>query len=372
MNIAFLYIAEAYQCYHGASIGLELAACPGVNVVNYYNDPETPRHLERVRLAYGAPPADYRPLRRSWLTRIMQSIRILGMFKNLVMHDSAAELDTYDAIFTVEDTVASARRRGIRHPKLIYSPHGFGDRARGFNWRDAHFDYVLVAGSKSAARMLRDGLIQQDKYAVIGAVKLEACERLHRANEAFFAQPRPIVLYNAHKAPRLTSWRRFIEPMLDQFGAQNDLNLIVAPHVKMFRRRSASVRASWEARSTDAILVDTSSDRLIDMTYTAAADIYVGDVSGQVYEFLTVPRPCVFINAHGIAWRDDPSFAHWHLGDVIEDPRDLMPAIRAATARHGLYRARQEALAEASLGDRDGGAAKRAAAAIMAFLQREA
>src|ERR1700743_1797721 len=117
MNIAFLYIAEAYQCYHGASIALELATRPGVNVVSYYNDPETSRHLERIRLAYGAPPVAYRRLQRSFPTRGMQPIRILGMFKDMVMRDNVAELDQYDAIFALEDTVASARRLGIRKPK---------------------------------------------------------------------------------------------------------------------------------------------------------------------------------------------------------------------------------------------------------------
>lgn len=29
------------------------------------------------------------------------------------------------------------------------------------------------------------------------------------------------------------------------------------------------------------------------MTYTPAADIYLGDVSSQSYEFLLDPRPCL-------------------------------------------------------------------------------
>jgi hypothetical protein len=372
MNIAFLYIAEAYQCYHGASIALELAARQGVNVVSYYNDPETPRHLERIRVAYGAPPVAYRRLRRSSPTRLMQSIRILGMFKDMVLRDNLSELDQYDAIFALEDTVASARRLGIRKPKLIYSPHGFGDRARGFDARAKAFDFVLVAGDKSATRLLKSRLIRAADHAVIGAVKLEVSERLRIQHRPFFKYPRPTVLYNAHKAPRLTSWHRFVEPMLDQFSRQSTFNLIVAPHVKMFRRRSSSVRSRWEARSTDTIMIDTSSDRLLDMTFTDAADIYVGDVSSQVYEFLTVPRPCVFLNASGAQWRDDPNFAHWHLGDVVDDPKDLLSVIGAAPERHDLYRARQEIFAKASLGDRSPGAAKRGADAILGFMGRSA
>ena len=372
MDIAFLYIAEAYQCYHGAAIGLELAARPGFNVVSYYNDDDTPRHLLRIAAAYGAPPPDCRRLRRSRLTRAMQSLRGLGMFKDLVLRDNVDDLARYDAVFAVEDSAASLRRLQPRPMTLIYSPHGFGDRAAGFAKLAAVFDYLLLPGSKTAARMLREKLARPGAYATIGPVKLETSDKLRRQEAALFARRRPVVLYNPHKAPGLTSWRRFIEPMLAAFGRQEAFNLVVAPHVKMFRRRPPRVRAQWDARSTPGILIDTGSDRLLDMTYTAAADIYVGDVSSQVYEFLAVPRPCVFLNPHRRRWRDDPNFAHWHLGDVVEHPDQLMDAIRAAPGRHARYRPLQEAMTDASLGDRTPGAAKRGADAVAAFLARSA
>lgn len=370
MRIAFLYIAEAYQCYHGAAIAFELARRPGWTVVNYHNDPETPHHLERIRAAYGVPPVETRRLHRSPLTVALQRLKRLGMFKDLVMRDNAAELDGYDAIFAVEDTAAALRRLGVRRPRLIYHPHGVGDRARGFVRDIAVFDHVLLAGPKTAERMLREGLIRPDAYTLTGSVKLETGFRVGEVAAPLFSQAAPTVFYNAHKEPRLTSWHRFIEPMLAGFAADPSLNLIVAPHVKLFRRHPERHRTNWRARSTPNVLIDPGSDRSVDMTYAVASDIYVGDVSSQVYEFLMRPRPCVFLNAHRIDWRDDPSFAHWHLGDVVDDPADLMAAIHAAPARHALYRARQEAMADASLGDRSPGAAARAAQAVAAVLAR--
>ncbi len=370
MRIAFLYIAEAYQCYHGAAIALELAARPGWEIVSFYNEPETPHHLERVRAAFGAAPMEYRRLRRSPLTRGLQGLKKLGMFKDLVMRDNVAELDGYDAVFAVENSVAALRRLGAAHPKLIYSPHGFGDRARGFIPRIAMFDYVLLAGEKTAARMLVEELIRPDDYALTGSVKLETGARIGAAAAPLFPDTAPTVLYNAHKEPKLTSWRRFVEPLLAEFAADARMNLIVAPHVKLFRRESEAVRERWRARSTGNVLVDPGSDRSVDGSYAGVSDIYVGDVSSQVYEFLATPRPCVFLNAHRLKWRDDPSFAHWRLGDVIDDPTDLMPAIRAAPGRHHLYYERQEAMAQASLGDTSPGAARRAADAVAGFLAR--
>ncbi len=370
MRVAFLYIAEAYQCYHAAAVAIELAARPGYHVVSYYNDPETPHHLERVRLAYGAPSMTGIALRRSPLTRALQAIRRLGMFKTLVMRDNARELNGFDAVIAVENTTAALRRIGVTKPRLIYLPHGFGDRARGFIPRIAAFDFVVLAGEKTARRMLAERLIRPKDHALSGSIKLETGAAIARSAALPFAAEQPVVLYNPHKEPRLTSWRRFVEPLLANFAAGTDLNLIVAPHVKMFRRHSERTRAEWRARSTANVLVDPGSDRSVDTSYLSCADIYVGDVSSQVYDFLAVPRPCVFLNAHDIDWRDDPSFAHWHLGDVVDDPADLMAAIRAAPARHACYRARQEEMAAATLGDRTPGAARRAADAIAEFLAR--
>ena len=80
------------------------------------------------------------------------------------------------------------------------------------------------------------------------------------------------------------------------------------------------------------------------MTYTSGADLYLGDVSSQVYEFLRAPRPCLFLNSHGVDWHDDPSYLHWHAGPVLDSPADLLDTIDAAVAAHPDYVPTQQAL----------------------------
>ena len=372
MNISFVYIAEAYQCYHGAAIAAELAKCPGIRVTSYYVDPDTPRHLERIHQAFGAPSPQVAPLVQSVSTRLLRAIKRLGTFKNLVLRDNRERLNGYDAIVAVENTVAMARGEGIGRPRLIYKPHGFGDRAYGFVPRIAAFDFVLLAGPKTEARMLAHNCIHPGRYALTGSIKLETASRLHSAGGSLFGRARPTILYNPHFDPKLSSWDRFAAPMIEQFTDHDRFNLIVAPHVKLFRRRFAPPRDQWEKRSSANVLVDMGSDRSVDGSYLAAADIYVGDASSQVYEFLANPRPCIFLNAHGVDWRDSPNFAHWHLGDVISRPDQLAAALTAAPSRHEHYRPLQEALASATLGQSAAGAAARAAAAIIGFLTASA
>jgi hypothetical protein len=370
-KIAFVFMAEPYQCYHGAAVAFAMARMADAEVTIYYNDPDSVYHLDRIRAVYGAPPMPYVRMKRNLLAKFIQSLKIFGFLKYSVYRSNEPDLARYDAVFSVEDTAFRLFEtyKDADRPWMIYMPHGAGDGIVGFSGRAKRFDLVLLPGEKSVKRMLSLGYIRPDNHREVGLVKLETANLLNASHGAFFATQRPTVLYNAHKTPNLRSWDLFIEPMLAGFAESNDYNLIVAPHVKFFRRRSRQLRARWEARSKANVIIDTGSDYSVDMSYARAADIYVGDISSQVYEFLVEPRPCVFLNAHKIAWQDNPSYAHWHLGDVITEPEQLMPAIRAAQERHPIYLNRQVAMATASLGDRSPGGSERAATAIMQFLR---
>jgi hypothetical protein len=371
MNIAFVFIAEDYQVYHGAAVAFDLMKRPGITVTFYYNDPAVPRHMERIRRAYAMPPITYIQLARNPMARVIQAIRLLGLAKESVLKTNEAQLARYDAVVALEDTadILFGDTPRPQRPARILIQHGAGDRFFPSLARRRRFDLILVTGEKDKQRFLEMGIARPGHIAAPGSAKLETSRRLVETAPALFANDRPIVLYNPHKVPRLQSWSRFIEPMLRDFAAQDEFDLIVAPHVKMFKRRSERLRRRWRARSTATILIDPGSERSVDNTYTTAADIYVGDVSSQVYEFLTKPRPCVFLNPRRVRWQDDPDFLFWQLGDVIERPEQLMDAIRQAPARHRLYLQRQRDLAARSLGDTSPGASRRAADDIVAFLR---
>lgn len=366
-DIVFFFVAEAYQTYHSLGVAFELARRPGVTVSVVYNDPAVPRHLERVRRAVDGPPVPHRQVRLSPLVRLLRRFPRFGLSKGLVMRGNARALAGHDAVVAVENTTAALRRHGLAGPRLIYIPHGAGDREKSFVDRIAAFDLTLPSGPKNVGRMLAAGLIRPGGYALTGYIKAETAAALDRSAAPLFASARPTILYNPHGLATLRSWDRFALPLIEHVKRSGDWNLIVAPHVKLFSRRPRAERAAWEARGSERVLIDLGSDRSVDGSYTAAADIYVGDVSSQVYEFLATPRPCVFLNAHGVAWRGDPNYFNWTLGEVVDDPADLPAALARAAARHGEFRAAQAEVAAAALGEPEG-AARRAADAILAFL----
>ena len=127
-------------------------------------------------------------------------------------------------------------------------------------------------------------------------------------------------------------------------------------------------RVPDEYRRLPHMIIDTGSAASVNMTYPLAADIYLGDASSQVYEFLIEPRPCLFANPHGIAWTGDPNFAHWQFGPVFTSIDELPDALVRASTDHAQFAPIQKRMFDYTfeLGDRP--SADRAALAIAEFL----
>src|SRR3546814_9804628 len=88
--------------------------------------------------------------------------------------------------------------------------------------------------------------------------------------------------YNPHFERGLSSWRRMGRDVLEFFRASPDYNLIFAPHVVLYQRGLRhGARPLGRYRNRPNMLIDTGSLASIDMTYTLAADIYLGDRSEE-------------------------------------------------------------------------------------------
>lgn len=368
MRILFLFIGEQHHVFHALPIAAEMAAAGQVVEVAVAGADHL-RVVEQVALAYPGFAPHITLLGQKGFARWL---RDKGLFRHPrlpILLGALPFLRQFDAIVVPERTTTAIRHFLPRKTRLIFTPHGAGDRAIMLDPRDRHFDFVLVAGEKSEQRLLDAGTIEPGRYAVNGYVKLDLMPRLQAAREPLFANDRPTVLYAPHFKRELSSWDRFGRDIIAWFAAQDRYNLVVAPHIRLFAEASDADRAAVTGLAVPGkIAIDLESDRLFDMSYTSGADIYLGDVSSQVYEFLATPRPCLFLNAHRVRWEGDPDYLFWTLGDVVDDLADLPGALDAAPARHSLFADAQcERLAE-SIGGDPAGAARRGAEAIRRFL----
>lgn len=297
--------------------------------------------------------------------------------KRAVQRANVRRFAGFDALVVPEMTSlslrADPRMAGVR---LIFTGHGAGDgygRAVGmFDPRIDGFDLVLLPGPRIAGELAALGRFRHARTAVVGYPKLEIAALGRRRD--LFGNGRPTVLYNPTQTRAASSWYGFGPAVLDFFIGSDIYNLIFAPHVLLFRRswtRGARLPRRFRARAaeTGTVLIDTGSRASVDLTYLRAADIYLGDLSSQVYEFIARPRPCVFLDPLGVEDRDDRSFRSWSFGPVVRDVAGLGDALRRAVDEFARYRPVQEEARDHSFAPSPVPASTRSAMAIAGFVE---
>jgi len=334
-------------------------------------DPEYVQ-LEMVRL---------QPQSRLSKTTIGLFDRLVPAAKIAVYRDNLDFFRSLDALVVAEKTSALLKTRyGLKNLRLIHTRHGAGDRAVGFNKASTLFDFVLVSGPKVRERLSLEAGLAPERMATVGYPKFDL-PRVAKVPAKFRGNGKPIVLYNPHVSPHLSSWYKHGRDVLDFFLKNLDYNLIFAPHVMLFERKvvlsidrmRVNFPGSLDPKYARApnVEIDLASSSSTDMSYTEAADIYLGDASSQIYEFLLRPRPCIFLNSRSADYADDPNFAHWSAGRVISELTELKGALSSATEDHSRYIETQRAMFARSIDLNGDPSSERAATAIRCYLTGE-
>lgn len=266
-----------------------------------------------------------------------------------------------------------AEQTSLRLPRLfpwlptrfVKTSHGVGSMSARDDPRRRAAALLLVPSERERQTYLDRGF-DPSRVAATGYVKAGFRQRTHW--RPAFQDERPILLYAPHWQEHRSSWWRWGREVVRLLVEDGGFNLILAPHQRLVERAPDLRRVLDAVAGLPHVHRDTDGFAMVDGSYTAAADIYLGDTSSQVVEFLMRPRPCVFLDAHGVAWRDDPSYAQWRCGEVVDELSGLLPALARAGAEHPRYAPVQADFARSSLGDTGGAAPKRAAEHILAVL----
>lgn len=216
--------------------------------------------------------------------------------------------------------------------------------------------------------LVHRGIISGEKCHVVGYCKFDL---LPADVPDYFDNELPTVLYNPHFDDRLSSWPAFGEAIITAFSRNAGMNLICAPHVRMRGRSRQLFDRLARQYSSASIRFDGGSLDSINMNYTRYADIYLGDVSSQVYEFLRIPKPCVFANAHAVDWQADEHYRHWHYGEVANSAEEVLAQVASAIDDHPKYVTVQALGFGSAIEKAASSASKGAASIIHDFLNRE-
>jgi hypothetical protein len=377
-KIAFLFNHYfTHQIPHAAPFAFELSReYADMNVIIACSSVQEMEFVKTIASLYQGHRCSFVMLRVPLYYRAVDPL--VSMFslkrKNVVLKCNLDFFRNVDVLVAPERHCMKLRTRfGLNNLIMIHTRHGAGDREGGFDDRSGAFDLTILPGQKYVDRLRELGLIgSENRYAVVGWPKFEVVQGLKKDRVRLFDNDNPVVVYNPHFDHRVSSWGPVGLRVLDFFAEHTEWNLVFAPHVVLFKRRRRH-RAHMPGRyyRFPNIHIDLGSVASTDMTYMLASDIYLGDVSSQVYEFLLKPRPCIFLNGHRIQWEDNPFYYHWSLGQVVDDVYpSLEMALEKAFETHDNFLSRQkEAFAYTFYSEPGSTAAQRGARAIAEFVR---
>ncbi|MGH7550883.1 MAG: hypothetical protein ACREK3_09070 [Gemmatimonadota bacterium] len=324
-RVAFLFLGHIHHVFHTAPIAYELACMGKVEVRLLTSSREGLELLKRVERHYPGNDARIEILEPSLEHRVLRRVKGRPYPRaKFVMRRHEQQLLDYDVLVSPDfySIQLIQRRRGER-PLFVLVFHGAGDREYGPDERLLLYDLVLLPGEKFARRLEALGILPRVSSSIIGYPKFDIFGDHLSVDAQLFETPRPTVLYTPHFVKELSSWHDWGFDILEMFHQSDRYNLILAPHIMLFAKKDPRRLIPSRYFEAPHLHIDTGSLASVDMTYTKLADVYLGDVSSQVYEFVVRPRPCVFLDPHGIDWRGNPSFRFWNLGPVITHLHDL-------------------------------------------------
>ncbi|MDC0116023.1 CDP-glycerol glycerophosphotransferase family protein [Octadecabacter sp.] len=361
--VGLLLMGGIHHIFHLIPIAVGLEADTNISVYVYVRNASEKQVCEDVLASLGSTRTTVTVLKSKLFHKLRSSKKRI-LLSNLKIWNSL------DALIVADRSSTLLRNYSDQLPPFLHIPHGAGDSAVSYDPRMRYFDYILVAGEKDKKRMIDLNLVSDETCHVTGYIKPFAINQIHPETPKLFETTRPVVLYNPHFREGLSSWKEFGRDLLEKFAQQNDMNFIVAPHILLFEKtQDEESRKAVEAFSKyENIYVDLGSERACDMTYTRAADIYLGDVSSQIYEFLSEPKPCIFLTNSKTQWKEDPNFAHWRYGPVCHSTHDVMQALSRAAIDLEDYATVQTQGCLAAKGDPSWNPIQRAAAIVTSIL----
>jgi CDP-glycerol glycerophosphotransferase (TagB/SpsB family) len=364
-RVGFLALNPPSHLFHLAPIAFELSKIKNVSVILYYSTNEIRELLEQSSKCYPGNTCEFVHLKTSLIHRLFRLFkkRPHPRVKHVIAHNRTLLLSHHALVMTDKHML---RFNSVNGPKYICAFHGAGDRNTAFTERYSEFDLLLVPGAAKLKRMLKADIIDKSKGRIVGYPKFDP--PLNASNpESLFPNNKAVVIYAPHFNANETSWHDWGLDILEYFYQNPDFNVIFAPHVMLFAKHHPKLPEKY--LNADNIHIDFDSIRLSDMSYTKAADIYLGDVSSQIYEFIGYKsRPCIFLNTHHVSWQGNDNFRMWQTGKVIEQIDNLDLALRTATEGFSTYEAVQEKIVQETFATSPTSPGKRAAKAIGDFL----
>lgn len=292
----------------------------------------------------------------------------IPMLRSLLPH-----IGGYKAIVVAEQTSLwlpkMLGRFKRRIPPFIYTLHGAGPIVHG-RWKRLLSAQKAMVCSEARRQELRDLGMAEDRIEITGYAK--SAFRQLTLNRHLFSNDRPIILYNPHWQPARSSWPQWGREVLARLVADGRWNIVFAPHQRIVETDDQLLAFLDGFGEHDNLHVDLDSFAMVDGSYTRMADLYLGDSSSQVVEFLISPRPVVLLQPPDMTDLFAQRAGYDILGETVTEASRIIDAIAEAPAKFARYEEAQSVFAASGLGQTGPDAACGAAKLIAGFADRPA
>ncbi len=320
-KVVFLYFYGLHQLYHSAMTAMELGTInDDIEVFCLSCNKEHTAALNEIKGFYPATKTKIIEIKQPFRYKYFNVKKKTYPSVNAMVRRAKNLLMEADLILTTSHgTPGMFRKFSITKPQIMYQYHGVGDRRYGFDPVFKKFDFMLLPGRYHQNRLVEEKIIDKERTEIVGWPKLDYIEQLNVPK--FFNNNNQTILYTPHWEVALTSYNIYARFILDYFNKRKDLNLIFAPHLLIKHWHFAyKYNIDYLHYNSDNILVDFASIYGTNGSYLKYADVYMGDVSSMVFEFIAIkPRPCLFLNAHKVDWRGNVDYRFWDYGNVVEN-----------------------------------------------------
>jgi hypothetical protein len=282
--------------------------------------------LEKIKLLFPGSKATIMQLKQPFRYRFLNVKKKSYPSVNAMMKIAKKHLINADYIVTTSHgTPKMLLKNKITKPILIYQYHGCGDRKYGFDPGFKRFHYMLLPGIYHQNRLIEEKIIAKEKTFIVGWPKFDYSLKISPQGKKLFKNENPVILYAPHWEPKLTSFTDYSEFLLNFFINNKNYNFIFAPHVLIKHWKTHyKYRIDFSEFESDNIIIDFGSELSTNGTYLNYSNMYIGDVSSMVYEFIAFkPRPCLFLNSHNVAWKGNVDYRFWDYGPVVESKTEF-------------------------------------------------
>jgi hypothetical protein len=367
-RIAFLLLDGHHHVHHILPIAMELSQ-DSLFQCTVFTQSDNLTVIKQIAKLYPSHQCIVKAISAPWTTRLKYRLKHKQMHSQRIIKCHVNKLVQYDIIISANgdtDLLVSKSKQLTKKPLFFCTQHGAGDRPINIFSDMQAIDLAFFMGEKYVQRFVTAGSIEAKKCVIIGYPKFDVIPKEYKPQ--VFADNKPTVIYNPHFADTSSWWRWGLE-ILEYFYNQKQYNFIFAPHTLLFNRILKPKDLPKKYYHASHVVIDLGSEKSVDMTYTQSADVYLGDISSQVYEFIRIPRPCIFLNAHGIDWRNQANTLYlcWGMGPVIDQLPQLWEKLQTYPLPNP-YLLIQESLFKKTFSITEESASLRAVNAIRQFM----